>query len=122
MTQNEVGIGVIGTGWWSTQFHIPAVIANPSARLVGVADKDPERLRACREAFDLDLAVDSHLELLSNPDIAAVVIATPHSSHFTLAKDALMAGKHVLVEKPLTLDADQARELRDTGLLEGTWR
>jgi predicted dehydrogenase len=116
---DQVGIGVIGTGWWSSQFHIPAVIANPLARLASIADPDPDRLRASKDAFQAPQAVASHAELLRNPSVHAVVIATPHASHFELARDALTAGKHVLVEKPITLDVAQADELRRLAKAKG---
>lgn len=114
-----VGIGVIGTGWWATQFHIPSIIDSPDAHLVGIADRDQERLDAAAEAYQPQLATTDHRELLNRDDVHGVVIATPHSSHFELAKDALLAGKHVLVEKPLALTSGHARELRELANSQG---
>lgn len=111
-----VGIGVIGTGWWATQFHIPAIIASARGHLAAIADRDPDRLAAAKRAFQPPLATTDHHELLSDPSVLGVIIATPHASHFSLAKDALLAGKHVLVEKPLALKGRDARELRELAL------
>lgn len=108
-----VGVGVIGTGWWSTQFHIPAIVNNEDATLVALADKDAERLAAADVAFKPTFSTTNHLDLLADSSVDAVVIATPHSTHFPLAKDALNAGKHVLLEKPMTLAGLHARQLRD---------
>lgn len=118
-TMTKVGIGVIGTGWWATQFHIPAIIANPNAHLVALADRDQVRLDAASEAFGPRLSTTDHRELLARQDVQGVIIATPHSTHITLARDALLAGKHVLVEKPLALSARDARELRQLALSQG---
>lgn len=112
MSSTPIGIGVIGTGWWSTQFHIPAVLANPFARLACLADPDLERLHAAQVAYGAERVASTHTELLADENLNAVVIATPHSSHFEITRDALHAGKHVLVEKPMTLDPNQARQLR----------
>ena len=112
----HVGIGVIGTGWWSTQFHIPAIVDNVNATLAGLVDQDFERLSAAQSVFQSPLATTNHEELLADPSVDGVVIATPHSTHFPLAKDALLAGKHVLLEKPMTLTGAHARELRDLAM------
>jgi predicted dehydrogenase len=111
-TQSTVGIGVIGTGWWATQFHIPEILKSEGAHLAGIADRDQNRLTPAARAFEPRLATTDHHELLGDADVKGVVIATPHSSHFVLARDALLAGKHVLVEKPLALTGRDARELR----------
>lgn len=114
----NVGIGVIGTGWWSTQFHVPAIISNVHGTLAGLADRDPSRLAAAGNAFAPRLVTTNHFELLADPEVDGVVIATPHSTHFGLAKDALLAGKHVLLEKPMTLTGADARELRDIAVAQ----
>jgi predicted dehydrogenase len=116
---SSAGIGVIGTGWWATQFHIPAINASANGHLAGIADLDGDRLAAATDAFHPRLSTTDHHELLRDDDVAGVVIATPHSSHFGLAKDALLAGKHVLVEKPLSLNGRDARELRDLAREQG---
>jgi predicted dehydrogenase len=112
------GIGVIGTGWWATQFHIPAILATSNAHLAGIADRDPARLAAAVAAYEPSMSTTDHRELLDSDDVKGVVIATPHSSHFALAKDALLAGKHVLVEKPLALNGRDACELRELALAQ----
>lgn len=108
----KAGIGVIGTGWWATQFHIPAILGSARGHLAAIADRDPERLAAAKAASQPPLATTDHQELLADQSVDGVIVATPHSTHFSLAKDALLAGKHVLVEKPLALSGRDARELR----------
>lgn len=116
MADDSAGIGVIGTGWWATQFHIPAILASTRGHLAGIADRDEARLLAAANAYEPVLATTDHHDLLDDTDVAGVVIATPHSSHFALARDALLAGKHVLVEKPLALSGHDARELQSLAL------
>jgi predicted dehydrogenase len=107
-----VGIGVIGYGYWG-----PNLVRNFSeardTRVVAVSDVRPERLAvADRRCQKIQTSTD-YRELLANPEVDAVAISTPVSTHFPLALEALRAGKHVLVEKPLTttsLDAERLIE------------
>jgi len=106
-----VRIGVIGTGRWAAQHHIPALLANPSARLVAVADTNPARLSLARDRFGVDRIFDGPEELCASGLVDGVVVAVPNASHYDVARLALDAGLHVLVEKPLTLDPAQAWDL-----------
>ncbi|HET7572628.1 MAG TPA: Gfo/Idh/MocA family oxidoreductase [Gaiellaceae bacterium] len=99
-------IGVIGGGWWSTMCHLPALAANPRAELVGIADPDPERLARATASFETR-GFASHRELLE-AGVDAVVIAVPHAYHFEPARDAIEAGVHVMLEKPMTIAAADA--------------
>jgi len=105
-----VGVGVIGYGYWG-----PNLVRNFSeakgTRVAGVSDVSPERLAlAERRCPGIQTSTD-YRDLLANPAIDAVAISTPVSSHFALAMDALRAGKHVLVEKPLTTTSAEAETL-----------
>jgi len=104
-------IAVIGTGWWATATHIPALLAHPDAELVAVCDRDPEKLAVVRDTFGISRCYESHERLLESEQLDAVVIATNHVHHFPVARDALHRGLHVLVEKPMTTRAAEAREL-----------
>jgi predicted dehydrogenase len=107
-----IGIGVVGYGYWG-----PNLVRNfqevNGARVVGVCDLRPERLDEVRRRYPGALATDSARELIGHPDVDAVAIATPVSTHYPLALAALRAGKHVLVEKPLASSAEQASRLID---------
>ncbi len=103
-------IAVVGTGWWATRVHLPALAANPDAELVAVADRDPERAHAAAARFGVPRSFGSHRELLGvRPD--AVVVATPHDAHFEIARDCLSAGCDVLVEKPMVTAVAEGRRL-----------
>ncbi len=106
-------IGIIGCGYWG-----PNLIRNFSAlddvEVVAVCDRRRERLDFIRRRYPAIscLTVDAN-EVLRSPDIDAVVIATPVSSHFELGMEALANGKHLLMEKPLTATVEQGRRLID---------
>ncbi len=104
-------IAVIGTGWWATEHHIPSLMAYESAELAGLADTDADKLRMAAERFEVAATFTDHRDLLGSGLVDGVVVATPHVSHFAIARDALEAGVHVLVEKPMALTAVDAREL-----------
>ncbi len=107
-----IGIGVIGYGYWG-----PNLVRNfaecAGARLVALSDLNPKRLASVAARYPAVRTTASASELIGSADVDAVVIATPVSTHFDLAMAALQAGKHVLVEKPLTASADQAQRLID---------
>src|SRR4051794_23110382 len=104
---NKLGVGVIGCGYWG-----PKLARNihelPDARLAAVADLSEDRLQHMKALYPYTTTTSDYRALLSDPEIEAVIIATPVATHAPLAREALRAGKHVLVEKPLTACADYA--------------
>ena len=106
-------IGVIGAGWWATQHHIPSLKSYEKAELAGIADVRPEKLAAAARYYDVKNTYDSHRALLASAHVDGVVIAVQHAFHYEVARDALDAGVHVLVEKPMTLKAAEAWDLVD---------
>ena len=107
-----IRIGVVGYGYWG-----PNVVRNfaevPGCRLAAVSDMRPDRLTLVQSRFPgVETFADAR-ELIAHPGIDAVVIVTPVSTHYEFAMQALMAGKHVLVEKPLASTSDEALRLVD---------
>ena len=111
-------MGVIGAGWWATQFHIPSLKTYERADLVGIADVKPEKAAAAADYYDIGNTYDDHRELLA-AGVDGVVIAVQHAYHYEVARDALDAGVHVLVEKPMTLTAAHAWDLVDRAKSNG---
>lgn len=105
----RIRVGVIGCGYWG-----PQIIRNlhemPNVQLTAVADTKPERLDFVRRHYPEVKVFSSHAQLLET-DVEAVVISTPIHTHHMLAKEAINAGKHVLVEKPLAASVSEAVEL-----------
>lgn len=105
-----VKVGVIGCGHWGPN-HIRIFDQMPNSQSVMCADVDEGRLAAVKRSFpDIQTTTD-YRQLLASPDVDAVCIAAPTNTHYQLAKAALSAGKHVLCEKPLSLEPDESREL-----------
>jgi scyllo-inositol 2-dehydrogenase (NAD+) len=107
----ELNVGVVGTGWCG---GIRAITAANSA-LVGalhIAETNTDRLAEMKAKTNPVTATDDWQVLLTNPDIQALMIsATPETLHYPMARDALAAGKHVLLEKPMALTLEEADEL-----------
>src|SRR5215510_7704009 len=105
-----IGVAVIGAGQWG-----PNLIRNlhnkQTSEVVWIIDRDTARLEEVHGHFpDVQIAKDPE-QALRDPSVHAVVVATPTSSHYALAKEALERRKHVLVEKPLTTEVKQGCDL-----------
>ena len=105
-----IGVGVLGAGYWGPK-HIRNFQELPGARVTMVCDLDESRLAAVRHQHPGIHTTRAFHQLLSSPDVDAVVVATPVSTHASLAREALLAGKHVLVEKPIAGSSGEAEEL-----------
>src|SRR5262249_3493110 len=106
----EVGVAVLGCGYWGVN-HVRVFDELPEAQLVLACDQSAERRQEVRRRFrGLDTAADLE-EGLANDEVEAVVVCTEASSHFEIVRRCLRAGKHVLVEKPITITAASAGEL-----------
>ena len=108
----EVRFGVIGCGYWGPN-HIRNLssLASSGAVMAAAADRDEARRDRVKQLYPhVDVVVEADT-VIDDPDIDAVVIATPVGTHYPLAKAALLAGKHVLVEKPFVTSSDHAGEL-----------
>lgn len=119
----QISVGIIGTGWCG---GIRAIACSRSALVkeLHIAETNPERLEEMRSATSPTTATSNWEEVVANDGIEAVMIsATPENLHFPMAKAALSAGKHVLLEKPIALTLDEADELvalADSGGLKFT--
>jgi predicted dehydrogenase len=105
-----LGVAVLGGGHWGPHlirnFH-----DNPRSRVVVVAEPRTDRREALSERFRSIRFESNATAAITDPDVGAVVVATPTSTHYSLARQALEQGKHVLVEKPLADRTKHAREL-----------
>jgi predicted dehydrogenase len=105
-----VGVAVVGYGYWG-----PNLLRNffdtPDCRVASVCDMSEARLTAVRQRHPSVVTTTDFEELLVDPAVDAIAIATPVNTHADLARRALRAGKHVLVEKPMTASSAEAEEL-----------
>ena len=104
--------GIIGAGNIAHKF-IEAVRMTTEADVTAVASKSMERPKAWAKKGSLSLYYDSYEKLLADPDIDVVYIATLSNAHYDNIKACLLAGKHVICEKPMTQTGAQAREVID---------
>ena len=107
----KVKIGLIGAGWWATTAHMPAVKSHSCAELLAVQNRDRGTAKKIARDFGAKHACTTLEEILSLKNLDAVIIASTPNVHYTQAKAVLEQGLHVLIEKPMTFTADEAREL-----------
>ena len=105
-------VGVIGYGYWGPNL-VRNFMACTEAVVTAVSDLLEDRLLPLRKLYPSLNTTSNSAELINDPSIDAIIIATPVSTHFELTLEALRKGKHVLVEKPLASTSDQARQLID---------
>jgi predicted dehydrogenase len=108
-------VAVIGCGYWGGNY-VRLMHELPQAHLAWACDLNPQRLKLMQQRFPLLRATVDIEDVLRDCSVDAVVIATPAATHYRLAERALRAGKHVLVEKPLTTSIEDAEALVDTAV------
>jgi scyllo-inositol 2-dehydrogenase (NADP+) len=108
MVDREVGVGVIGYGLGGRVFHAPFVSAVPGLRLVSIMQRNGDAALKAYPAVKIERSFDA---TLADKSIEVVVISTPNETHFVLAKEALGAGKHVIIDKPFAGTSEEALEL-----------
>lgn len=110
MTQGNVTVALVGYGYWG-----PNLLRNymelRGAEVKWVCDKDPVKLAKAKMRYPAVLVTEAYADVLGDPDVDAILIATPITSHFPLAMAALRANKHAFVEKPITASAVEAEAL-----------
>lgn len=104
-------IGILGPGYVATRAVIPALQRLPQARLLAVASRDSDRAQAVSRQFGIERAYSHYQALLDDKDVHAVYIALPNHLHHPMTLRAAEAGKHVLCEKPLAINAAECAEM-----------
>ena len=104
-------IAMIGAGWWGVEVYVPALLENPDVDFVAINRRDQGALDKILANYDIARGYTDYRNMLQSEDLDAVVITSPHTLHFEHARNALDAGCHVLVDKPMTTCAADARTL-----------
>lgn len=113
------GFGIIGVGTIA-EFHAQAIGGLQRGLLAGVAGRDAAKARAFAEKAGADcLAAGDYRELLASPEVDIVCVTTPSGSHYSIGADVLRAGKHLLLEKPMTMTAEEADRLIELAAANG---
>jgi predicted dehydrogenase len=124
-----VRVGIIGTSWWATSMHLPALASHPNAEIVALCGRDPERGQKVANDFQVPQFYTDYREMIREAGLDAIVINTPDHQHHPMVMAALDAKFHLLCEKPLALNAGHARQMLDGAQTAGvkhmtyfTWR
>src|SRR6188508_1460889 len=108
--RDAIRVGVVGTGFGSA-VHIPALQEIADFEVAAVCSRRPERAHLAAAQFGVKTALSDFREMMRNPDIDAVVIATPPFLHHSMVIAALEEGKHVLCEKPMAKSLAESRDM-----------
>lgn len=114
----KLRVGVIGCGSIARHRHLPEYAANPSVELVAVCDNNAERALEIGEKYGVP-SYTSFVELLRNAEVDAVSVCTPNYLHAPISNAALLAGVHVLCEKPMATSEEEAKSMIETAKNSG---
>ena len=112
--------GILGPGWIADSF-LAALKAETTQDVVAVGSRSPDRAQAFASKWDIPAVYNSYADLVGDPKVDVIYVATPHSHHREHALEAIAAGKHVLVEKSFTRNAAEARDVVAAARAQGVF-
>jgi predicted dehydrogenase len=125
----QVQVGIIGTSWWTDMMLLPSLTSHSRARVTAICGRNHERAQEMADKYDVPTVYTDYHELIEKGGLDALVVAAPDDLHHPMTMAALDAGLHVLCEKPMASNAQQAREMLDKAEAAGvkhmvlfTWR
>src|SRR5258706_16444212 len=104
----KIGVALIGSGGIALANHVPGIALCPEAKLVALCDTSVATLERASKATGVTVTTTDYHEILKRDDVHAVIIATPNYVHAPITLAAVAAGKHVLCEKPLAMNLEEA--------------
>lgn len=120
MSRNQpINYGIIGVGIWG-QIHVRTLAANPRVNLVAVCDLNEKTAKNVAQKYHIPKYYTSYEEMLKDPDIQAVSVATPDFAHAAPAMAVVEAGKHLLIEKPMAMSIDESIDIIKKSRKNGT--
>ncbi|WP_446741653.1 Gfo/Idh/MocA family protein [Silvibacterium acidisoli] len=108
----KIKVAILGTGFMG-RVHLEGLRRTANVEVAGIAGRTLEAAQKLASGFDVPKAVTDYHELLADPEIDAVHVCTPNALHYQMSKDALLANKHVLCEKPLATSVEASKEIVD---------
>src|SRR3954447_26451085 len=111
MSKHSLGIAIVGCGGVTLQNHLPGLALCPDVRVVALCDANPRVLEAAARETGITQTSAKYEEIVGRDDVDAVIIATPNVFHKPVALAAIGHGKHVLCEKPLAMNYEDAKEM-----------
>lgn len=119
MSTTNIRTGVIGYGLSGRVFHAPFIEVVEGYTLSKISTANAERSTAAKERYPNTEVVADAESIINDPNIDLVIVTSPNTDHFKWAKEALLAGKHAVVEKPFTVDVAEAEELIEISKKQG---
>src|SRR5512138_1880735 len=105
---DQIGVAIIGCGGVTLQNHLPGIALCSGAKVVALCDADAACLERARQQTGVQTTTTNYQDLFRRDDVHAVVVATPNIAHAPIAHAAIAAGKHVLCEKPIAMNFQEA--------------
>ncbi|MBN1875534.1 MAG: Gfo/Idh/MocA family oxidoreductase [Anaerolineae bacterium] len=115
----QVRVGVIGTSSYADTSHLPFLKSHPHAQLAAICGRNRDRAEQMAHKYEIPLVFTDYRDMIEKGHLQAIVIATPDDLHYPMTMDALEAGLHVMCEKPLALNAVQAKEMAEKAAVVG---
>jgi predicted dehydrogenase len=115
----QIGYGVIGVGIWG-QIHIRTLLSDPKVRLVAVCDINETKAKEIADQYGIPKVFTSYEEMLKDPEVEAVSVATPDFAHGEPALAVVQSGRHLLVEKPMATTIEESLEIIKAAKESGT--
>src|SRR5262245_49187467 len=115
----KVRVGVVGTSWYADWMHLPNLKSHPHAEVAAICGRNPERAAEMAGKYAIPSVFTDYREMIEKGRLDAVVVSTPDDLHYPVTMAALEAGLHVLCEKPMALNAEQAREMEEKAKAAG---
>ena len=112
--KGELNGAIIGCGNWSELHHLPNMMSMPGVQLKAIMGNTGFKIKQTAEKHKVPYCTTDYSEILKDPDIDFVIIGTRNNSHYAIAKSAVEAGKHVLLEKPMTVTSEEMDDLVST--------
>ena len=117
-SSNQIGVAVVGTGF-GQKIHLPGFQHHPRTEVVAVYNRDLNQAKKIADEHQIYYAYNDLAKILSLPEVDAVSISTPPFLHYDMAKQVLEAKKHLLLEKPMAMNASQVKELYHLAQAQG---
>lgn len=116
---DPVRVGVIGTSAFAEMVHLSNLKSHPQAEIAAICGRNPDRAREMAKKYEIPLVFTDYREMIEKGDLHAIEVIAPDDLHYPMTMDALDAGLHVLCEKPLALNAEQAKAMYDKAEVAG---
>ena len=116
---DRVRVGVVGTSWFAETLHLASLASHPEAELTAICGRNRERAESVAADHSIPYVYTDYRQMITSDVLDAVVVVTPDALHYPITMAALEAGLHVMCEKAIALNADQARQMYEAADASG---